>query len=158
MTYGRPMKSLLFAAALALAAPAVAKPPAGRVEVIQPWSRPAAAGTTGIGYMVLANHSHADAVLEKVESPVAARVEMHSTSMAGGVMSMGKADRVSVPAGGETTFGPAGFHLMFVGLAKALKPGDQLPATLTFAGGAKAQVRFIVSDGMGPPAPARTAR
>jgi len=158
------MKSLLIAVPIvsiwALVAPAAAKAPTSArapVEVIQPWSRPAAAGTTGIGYMVLANHGRAAQVLERVESPIAARVEMHSSSMAGGVMSMAKADKVSVPAGGETTFGPAGFHLMFIGLTKPLKPGDALPATLTFAGGGRIKVRFAVSAGMGPPPAAPSA-
>jgi len=144
------MKPLLIAAILALAAPSVAAPRA--VEVIRPWSRPAVAGTTGIGYMVLANHGRAPDALERVESPLADHVEMHSSSMAGGVMSMARADKVVVPAGGETTFGPGGFHLMFVGLTKTLKPGDKLPATLTFASGARIAVRFPVSEGMGPPA------
>jgi copper(I)-binding protein len=147
------MKPPLMAALafIALAVPAAAFT-AGKVEVLQPWSRPAAAGTNGIGYMILANGGRAAEVLEKVESPVAARVEMHSSSMAGGVMSMQKEDRVSVPAGGRTTFGPGAYHLMLIGLTRALAPGDQVPATLSFASGAKVKVAFTVSAGMGPPA------
>ena len=104
------MKSLVIAFAV-LAAPLAAFG-AARVEVLQPWSRPAAAGTNGIGYMVLVNHGGVADVLEKVESPLAARVEMHSSSMAGGVMSMRKEDRVPVPAGGQAIFGPGAYHLM----------------------------------------------
>ena len=92
------MKTLLIAAALALAAPLAARS-AGSLEILQPWSRPAVAGTNAIGYMVLANHGRAADVLEKVESPIAGRVEMHSSSMAGGVMSMKREDKVAVPAG-----------------------------------------------------------
>lgn len=143
------MKSLVIAFAL-LAAPLAAFG-SGKVEVLQPWSRPAAAGTNGIGYMVLVNHGGVADVLEKVESPLASRVEMHSSSMAGGVMSMKKEDRVAVPAGGQATFGPGAYHLMFVGLTKSLKAGDQAPATLSFASGAKIKVAFTVSAGMGPP-------
>jgi hypothetical protein len=139
------------AAALALTLPLTAFA-AAKVEVLQPWSRPAAAGTNGVGYMVLANHGRAGDALEKVESPLAARVEMHSSSMAGGVMSMKKVDKVPVPAGGQTTFGPGAYHLMLIGLTKALKPGDTAPATLTFASGAKVKTAFKVSSGMGPPA------
>ena len=71
--------------------------------------------------MVLANHGRAADVLEKVESPLAARVEMHSSSMAGGVMSMKQEDRVAVPAGGQVTFGPGAYHLMLIGLTRTLK-------------------------------------
>jgi copper(I)-binding protein len=138
-------------ACAAIAAPLTADC-AGTVEVLQPWSRPAAAGTNGIGYMVLVNRGATAEVLEKVESPAAARVEMHSSSMAGGVMSMNKQDRVPVPAGGRTTFGPGAYHLMLISLTKALAPGDRVPATLSFASGAKVKAVFTVSAGMGPPA------
>jgi hypothetical protein len=144
------MRPLLIAALLA-AAPLSARA-AGNIEVLSPWSRPAVAGTTAIGYMVLANHARTADALEKVESPIAARVEMHSSSMAGGVMSMRKEDKAPIPAGGRTVFGPGAYHLMFIGLTRTLKAGDAAPATLTFASGAKVKVRFIVSAGMGPPA------
>jgi copper(I)-binding protein len=146
------MKSIFAAAALVALALPLAAHAAGTMEVLKPWSRPAVAGTTGIGYMVLANHGRTADVLEKVESPIAGRVEMHSSSMAGGVMSMQKVERVPVPAGGQVTFGPGAYHLMFIGLTRTLKAGDQASATLTFASGAKIPVRFTVGAGMGPPA------
>ena len=152
MSYGQPMKSLLvIATALVLATPAAARTAA--VEVLSPWSRPAVVGTNAVGYMVLANHGRAADRLEKVESPVASRVDMHSSSMAGGVMSMAKEETIAVPAGGRTTFGPGAYHLMFMGLTRTLKPGDRVPATLTFASGVRVKARFAVSAGMGPPAP-----
>jgi copper(I)-binding protein len=145
------MKTLLIALTV-LAASFAASGAVPALQVLQPWSRPAVAGTNGVGYMVLINHGAVPDVLEKVESPLASRVEMHSSSMAGGVMSMKKADSVPVPAGGQATFGPRAYHLMFFGLTKTLKPGDRAPATLSFASGAKIKVAFTVSDGMGPPA------
>jgi len=145
---------LVLAAGLAAATgplTAQAAPAAARIEVLQPWSRPAVAGTNGIGYMVLANRGAVADVLEKVESPVATRVEMHATSVSGGVMSMKKIDKAPVPAGGQTTFGPGGYHVMLIGLTRTLKAGDEFPATLSFASGAQVSVRFVVSAGMGPP-------
>jgi copper(I)-binding protein len=76
---------------------------------------------------------------------------MHASAMTGGVMSMKKQDEVAIPAGGQVTFGPGAYHLMFIGLTRTLNAGDLAPATLTFAGGAKVRVRFAVSAGMGPP-------
>lgn len=152
----RSLTVLAFAAALAapvaapLAAPLAASA-AGDIQVIKPWSRPAVAATNGVGYMVLANRGRAADALEKVESPIAARVEIHASSMAGGVMSMTRADRVAIPAGGQVVFGPGAYHLMFIGLTRTLKAGDAAPATLSFASGAKIKVRFAVGDGMGPP-------
>ncbi len=128
------------------------------LEVVQPWSRPAAAGTTGVGYMILANHGRHAEVLQKVESPLAARVEMHSSSMTGGVMFMKKEDQVAVPAGGETTFGPNAYHLMLIDLTRPLQPGDRVPATLVFASGTRLKVAFTVSAGAGPPTEAPSHR
>ena len=69
--------------------------------------------------------------------------------MTGGVASMQRLDRVPLPAGGRVTFAPGGFHLMLVGLTQALKAGDAVPATLTFASGARVKTSFVV--GLGPP-------
>jgi copper(I)-binding protein len=46
---------------------------------------------------------------------------------------------------------------MLIGLTKTLAAGDRVPATLSFAGGAKIKVAFTVSAGMGPPAMAGMA-
>lgn len=151
------LRGVTLAAAVALLAPLPAKA-AAPIEVLQPWSRPAVAGTNGIGYMVLANHGRSADALVKVESPLAARVEMHASTMTGGVMSMKPETRVAVPAGGRVTFGPGAYHLMLIGLKKTLKPGDHAPATLTFASGARLKVAFVVSAGMAPPAMAPMTR
>jgi len=146
------MKPLPIALLLALAAAAPAALAAsGSMEVVRPWSRPAAAGTNGVGYMVVVNHGHAADALEKVESPIAARVEMHASSMAGGIMTMRRMDRIPIPAGGRVTFGPGAYHLMLVGLTRTLKAGDEAPVTLRFASGAKVAARLAVTAGLGPP-------
>lgn len=145
------MKPMLFALSLvcAVAAQASAHGAAG-IEVVRPWSRPAVAGTNAIGYMVLVNHGRAVDVLEKVESPLAASVEMHMSSMAGGVMSMKPVQMVAVPPGGQVAFGPAGYHLMIIGLKRTLNAGDTVPATLSFASGAKIRAKFEVTSGAPP--------
>jgi copper(I)-binding protein len=146
------MKSAILAAlALALAAGQSLGATAGQLEAQQPWSRPAVAGTTGAGYMVIANNGKAADVLQSVESPLAARVEIHRMSMAGGVMSMARVATVAVPAGGRVAFAPGGYHLMLLNLKRTLKAGDDVPATLVFASGARVPVRFRVGAGVGPP-------
>ena len=146
----------VFAAlALTLAVATQAVAAASPLTVSGAWSRPAVAGTNGVGYLSIANAGRPDALV-KVESPLAARVEMHSSSMAGGVMSMKPETRVAVPTGGQAAFAPGGYHLMLIGLTKTVKAGDQIPATLTFASGAKLPVRFSV--GMGAPAAMGTMR
>jgi copper(I)-binding protein len=149
------MKSVLIAAAaLAIAASAQAAPTyrQGAIEIDQPWSRPAAAGMTGAGFMTLTNHGKSPTELVSVESPAARKVEIHRSSMAGGVMSMQRQDRVGVPAGGTVTLGPGGYHLMLIGLVRPLKTGDRIPATLAFANGARVKVEFAVGTGAPPAA------
>lgn len=155
-----PSMKPIFALLLIVAASAAqgAASAASGVEVLQPWSRPAVAGTNGVGYMILANHGPAPDSLEKVETPAAQRVEMHSSSMVAGVMSMKQEAQVVVPAGGRTIFGPGAYHLMLIGLNKPLRAGDHVPATLSFASGTKIKIAFTVSDGAGPPATSAFAR
>ena len=148
------MKAALAAALLlASAAPAAARE--GGIQALHPWSRPAAAGANGVGYLTLANHGKADALVG-VETELAQKVEMHATRMAGGMMKMTTEDRVPLPAGGQVSFAPGGRHLMLIGLKRALRPGDRVPATPHFASGAELRLVFAVGAG-GPPAAAPMA-
>lgn len=149
------MKALLAAACAALALAGVAQAATyrlGAIEVRQPWSRPAAAGTTGVGYMTLVNTGAKPDALTAVNAAIAAKVEIHSTSMAGGVMRMTRQAEAPLPPRGQLAFAPGAYHLMFLGLKAPLKPGDKIPAMLTFASGRHLKVEFAVGSGMGPPA------
>ncbi len=121
------------------------------LQVSQPWSRPTVAGANAVGYMILVNHGRAADALVGVESPLAVRVEIHVSSMRGGVMSMRKQDRVVVPAGGQASFAPGAYHLMLVDVTRTLVAGDVIPATLSFASGARIKARFKVSTGPADP-------
>jgi hypothetical protein len=145
------LRPILFAALALAAAPAEAAAfHAGALEAADPWSRPAVAGFNGVGYLTLANHGRRPEALVKVESPMARAVQIHRSAMIGGVMSMAQTPRVEIPAGGRVAFAPGGYHLMFLGLTRSLKPGDRLPATLVFADGRRMALSFAVGAG-GPP-------
>lgn len=143
------------AAILAIAAHAAAAHggPA-RMEVRDAWSRPAAAGGTGAGFLTLENHGRAADALVAAETPAAERVEIHRSRMAGGVMSMSPVRRLEIPAGGVLTLGPGGAHLMLIGLKTAERPGDRIPAVLSFASGAK--IRITLTVRIAPPPGAKT--
>jgi copper(I)-binding protein len=145
------LRSLLCAAAaVSVAAAAHAAP-----QVTAAWSRPAAAGTTGAGFMTLANPGPKPDALVSVESPWASSVMVHLSTVAKGVATMGMVASVPVPVGGHVTFAPGGYHLMFTGLKRPLNMGDRLPATLTFASGAKVKASFVVA--LAPPVAATRA-
>lgn len=137
--------SLIAVAALCMASAAHAAP-----TVEAAWTRPAAQGQTGAGFMTLKNPDGKPDALVAVSSPMARVVQIHQSSMGGGMASMKEVTRVSLPAGGAVTFAPGGYHLMFVGLTKPVKIGDTAPATLIFASGAKVNVSFVA--GLAPPA------
>lgn len=141
------MRSLILAAAVLTAAAAAAP-----LQAVQPWSRPATAGSTAVGYVTLVNRGSSPQTLTGVASPLAASVEIHASSMAGGVMRMTREDKAVIPAGGKLAFAPGGWHLMLVGMKRAVKAGDGIPATLRFADGKTLKVTFAVGDGLGPPA------
>ena len=161
------MRNLCIAAAaatLALAGSAhAASYKLGALEVADPWSRPAAANGNGGGFLTIINRGAAADTLVAVETAAARKTEVHRTSTAGGVMKMERQDAgVPIPAGKQVAFAPGGYHVMFLGLTKATKLGDKVPATLVFKSGAKLKVEFQVAPGApgaaGAKAPAADAR
>ena len=137
-------------AVVALAAAAIATSAHAAPQVKAAWSRPAAQGTTAGGFMTLANPGAKADALVAVESPLASGVQIHQSMVHGDMAMMQAVTTVPVPAGGSVTFAPGGYHLMFLKVAKPLNVGDTLPATLTFASGARVKAAFVV--GLAPPA------
>jgi copper(I)-binding protein len=139
------MKAFTIALALLAAPLAHAGEKPGALTVSQPWSRPAQAGMNGVGFFTVANAGKTPVILKRVESAAAAKVEMHQSSMAGGVMSMRRRDDgIVVPAGGQVAFAPGGYHLMLLGLKRTQGPGQKLSVTLVFDNGRKIPVDLPV--------------
>lgn len=138
----------LAAAALSLmiAAPASAETyRQGTLEVIDPWSRPAAAKMNGAGFMRIANRGRAPDRLLRIETPAARKAEIHRSTLKNGVAGMQRLDQgVAIGPGQAVSFEPGGYHVMLRGLAKAQKGGDRTPATLVFASGTRVEVAFEV--------------
>ncbi|MBP7999719.1 MAG: copper chaperone PCu(A)C [Chloroflexi bacterium] len=105
------------------------------ITVDSAWMRPAAAtGATGAAYLVIHNEGNTDDQLLGATSAAAAAVEIHATLEMEGMMHMAPAEGgVIIPAGGTTTLEPGGTHIMFIGLTRALNPGDMVEMILTFA-------------------------
>ncbi|MBN8717239.1 copper chaperone PCu(A)C [Thermomonas sp.] len=131
--------------ALLLSLPALAADPAS-VQVQSPWLRatPPGAQVAG-GFATLVNPgAQADRLL-RVESPEAARVELHETFADGGVMRMrALPDGLAVPAHGQVELKPGSYHLMFIQPRQPLTPGMQVPATLVFERAGAVPVTFQV--------------
>ena len=79
--------------------------------------------------------------------PVAEIVEVHATTMDGGVMKMRAIPGIEIKGGSKVEFKPGGYHIMLMELKQPLKIGDRFPLTLTFEKAGKIEVLVWV-EGM----------
>ncbi len=119
--------SFIAAIACVCVLPAAAAQPA---SVKDAWVRAPAPGQKVAGaYMEITGG--APLWLIAVASPVAARTELHSTTMEDGVMKMRPIEKLELPGGRPVKLAPGGLHIMLIDLKQTLKPGDRVPITLT---------------------------
>lgn len=119
--------------------------PAGAVDVRDGWASPTPGGVSvSAGYLTIANGTAAEDRLISASSPRAARVEIHTMDMEGGVMRMRQLDALAVPAGGEVSLAPHGTHLMFIGVAEPFVAGEEIAVTLTFENAGAVETRLPV--------------
>lgn len=126
---------------LALSCVAFAQKPAsahgvkvGELSITHLWTRQTAPGqSNGGGFMTITNIGTGADRLVSGSSPAAAKVEIHTMSMDGGIMRMRPIkDGLDVPAGGKLELKPGGYHIMLIGLKAPLERGKLVPLTLKF--------------------------
>jgi hypothetical protein len=117
----------------------------GELHIEHPWSRamPSVAPTAAAYFVVHNRGPEADRLLG-VQTPVAAKAEMHEHVHADGLMKMQQVQSVAIPAGGEVKFEPMGYHVMLFGLQQQAKEGERFPLTLTFEKAGKVEVEVAV--------------
>jgi copper(I)-binding protein len=148
------MRFALFPVAVAALALCTVTPAAlaadAAIHVTGAWSRPVPAGLpTGAVYLTVSNTGHDADRLIGAETPIAAHMTLHRSTMANGMMSMAPVPGgAEVPAGGVLKIEPGGYHFMLEGLKGSLQPGARFPATLTFAHAG--QIRIEVQVRAGP--------
>lgn len=126
-------------------APAVGTSTGASVGVLNPWVRvaivpegsdaPDAPPVNSAAYFVLANPTGEADALVGVETEIADTAEIHSVTMDEGVMRMRPVDSVAVPAAGEAVLEPGGYHIMLIGLRRALAEGDSVGLRLQLRSG-----------------------
>ena len=130
MTFVRNSRAVVLGALMVVAALPFAAFAAEPVGVKNAWVRPTAPGQTTAGaYMEL--ESATAAALVAVESAAAARAELHTMSMDGGVMRMRPVRKIDLPAKKTVKLAPGGFHVMLIDVKRPLKEGDKVPLALT---------------------------
>lgn len=117
------------------------------VTVADGWAKAADEGMTA-AFGSVRNAGDDDVTLVSVESDAAHEVELHETvEDASGTMMMREKDGgFTIPAGGELALEPGANHIMLMGLAAAVKPGDEVALVLTFDDGSTLDVSVPVKD------------
>jgi len=105
----------------------------GPLEIETPWAR-ASGGTArpGAAYVTIRNTGDEPDRLVGIETPVAARPEVHAMKHEGDVMRMRPAGSLEISPGGEVRLEPGGLHIMLMELQAPLEGGEQIPLTLIF--------------------------
>ena len=67
-----------------------------------------------------------------ITSPQVQRIELHESSMEGGMMHMGPLRDASFPANGDKVFEPGGAHAMLFGIAPSVRSGGTVRMTFDF--------------------------
>ncbi|MES2561408.1 MAG: copper chaperone PCu(A)C [Pseudomonadota bacterium] len=139
-------------AAMLFSSVAMSSAYAQSVKVANAWARATAPGqTTASAYVELT--SDTQAALVAAGSPLAARAELHSMSMDGGIMRMRALPRVELPAGQTVKLAPGGLHIMLLELKQPLKAGDKVPMVLTVqsSGASLTTLKLEADVRTGPP-------
>lgn len=130
--------------------PASDAPGEPSVEVSDAWVR-ATVGTedpsmTG-AFMALDNEGDADVSLTGASSSVAGMVELHEMTMVDGAMTMTRIEGgIEIPAGYGQLLMPGGSHVMLMGLAEDLAPGDEVDLVLEFSDGTSEALTVPVKE------------
>lgn len=105
----------------------------GEITIHQPWARASLGNApNSAAYMTLETTGAAPDRLVSGSTPAAAKVELHTHMMEGGVAKMRPVDAIEVVPGEPTVLEPGGLHLMLSGLTQKLEAGTTMPLTLVF--------------------------
>ncbi|HEX5331252.1 MAG TPA: copper chaperone PCu(A)C [Cellulomonas sp.] len=102
------------------------------LSVTDPWAKATDSGMTA-AFGTLVNDGDTDIHITSASSTAAAKVELHemAADASGQMVMRPKESGFVVPAGGSLELMPGGLHLMLVGLTAPVKPGDDVPVTLS---------------------------
>lgn len=119
----------------------------GALQIAHPWSRemPPVAPTAAAYFVVRNLGADADRLLA-VQTPLAARAELHEHVHADGLMKMQQVHSVEIPPGAAVQFAPMAYHVMLFGLQRQLQAGERFPLTLRFEKAGEIQVEVAVQQ------------
>lgn len=128
MWIDRRLVKFLAAVSVAWGLPAAAA--AHGLEIETAWvSEKPAAGADHTAYLTIANEAFHPEYLYKASTSVAARVELHKVSAGEKMVAVA---RMEIPLDDRLDMRKTGYHLMLIGVKRALVPGEEIPLMLVF--------------------------
>lgn len=120
------------------------------IVVTSAWARQTAAtaAVTAV-YLTLVNTGRVADSLQSLATPVAARAEVHETTIVNGIARMQQIKALDLPPNTPISLSPAGKHIMLLDLKRPLRPGSSFPLTMTFARSGSAELTVAVTIGPG---------
>ncbi len=100
--------------------------------------------TTTAAFMNIQNTGPDEMVLKSATSGIAEIVQIHSMEQVGEIMKMKEVGELRIPANGQTTLAPKGYHIMLIGLFRPIAEGETIPLSLNFADGTIVSVDAVV--------------
>jgi len=145
--YGLTAALALAAAQFAAAGAVGADYDVGAIHIAQPWARATPKGaSSGAGYMTVTNKGTTPDRLTCVSSDAAAKCQIHTMTMEGGVMKMRPVEGgLEIKPGETIMLKPSGLHVMFVDLKHPLEQGKMVEATLKFEKAGTVDVEFPIA-------------
>lgn len=126
---------------------------AQEILVKEAWIRgvPPSAKSTA-AFMTIQNTGSVEMIINSADSEVAEIVQIHTMEQVGEVMKMKELSELRVPANGQISLAPKGYHIMLIGLLKPISEGEFIPLSLNFSDGSIFTVEAVVRK-WGPMSP-----
>ena len=126
---------------------------AQEILVKEAWIRgvPPSAKSTA-AFMTIQNTGSVEMIINSADSEVAEIVQIHTMEQVGEVMKMKELSELRVPANGQISLAPKGYHIMLIGLLKPISEGEVIPLSLNFSDGSIVTVEAVVRK-WGPMSP-----
>jgi len=140
----------LLAGLLLLAGPAMGAPRNGSpFRVTGGWFRALPAGLPAGGYFTIHSGIRRTVSIVRAQSSGCGALELHRSSMQGGMSAMERVQSVDLPPGQDVVFAPGGYHLMCIHPTPAMKPCRRVPVVLMLSIGISVAAAFQVRGARG---------
>ncbi|MEW9580899.1 copper chaperone PCu(A)C [Paraburkholderia sp. DGU8] len=116
------------------------------ISVKNAWVRWLPNNLPAAGYATLANASDRPVDLVDISSNDYGNAMLHQTVSNGSSQKMVMVDKLTVPAHGQASIAPGGYHVMLEDAKHKIAPGDTVHLTLKFSDGETLDTPFIVKS------------